>query len=167
MTLKHCRDSCKAESSFRPRPSPRHQSASCPPASPPPAARASWGSVQPSEDCVILTLRLLQVRLKTSQPFHGVIHARDSRDNACLTYGTSRHILTSGFTCLNETLDWGWNVPVHYIKHSRQYISLDSKLRLGDILMMISVPRHGQVHNIPHHQPSDPPRSLIVLWSAL
>jgi len=32
----------------------------------------------------------MRVRLKTSQPFHGVIHARDSRDNACLTYGTGR-----------------------------------------------------------------------------
>ena len=31
---------------------------------------------------------IFQVRLKTSQAFHGVIHARDSRDNACLTYGT-------------------------------------------------------------------------------
>ena len=38
----------------------------------------------------MFTLRFFQVRLKTSQPFHGVIHARDSRDNACLTYGTSR-----------------------------------------------------------------------------
>ena len=35
-------------------------------------------------------VKLLQVRLKTSHPFHGVIHARDSRDNACLTYGTGR-----------------------------------------------------------------------------
>ena len=26
-----------------------------------------------------------QVKLRTGQPFHGVIHARDSRDNACLT----------------------------------------------------------------------------------
>lgn len=32
----------------------------------------------------------MRVRLKTSHPFHGVIHARDSRDNACLTYGTGR-----------------------------------------------------------------------------
>lgn len=32
----------------------------------------------------------MRVRLKTSQAFHGVIHARDSRDNACLTYGTGR-----------------------------------------------------------------------------
>merc|ERR1719220_2351873 len=32
----------------------------------------------------------MRVRLKTFQPFHGVIHARDSRDNACLTYGTGR-----------------------------------------------------------------------------
>ena len=36
----------------------------------------------------MFTLRSFQVRLKTSQPFHGVIHARDSRDNACLTYGS-------------------------------------------------------------------------------
>ena len=32
----------------------------------------------------------MRVRLKTSGAFHGVIHARDSRDNACLTYGTGR-----------------------------------------------------------------------------
>ena len=27
-----------------------------------------------------------QVKLRTGEPFHGVIHARDSRDNACLTW---------------------------------------------------------------------------------
>ena len=32
------------------------------------------------------------MRLKTSQPFHGVIHARDSRDNACLTYGKTHRV---------------------------------------------------------------------------
>jgi len=32
----------------------------------------------------------MRVRLRTGGPFHGVIHARDSRDNACLTYGTGR-----------------------------------------------------------------------------
>ena len=35
----------------------------------------------------IIIFSFFQVRLKTSQAFHGVIHARDSRDNACLTYG--------------------------------------------------------------------------------
>jgi len=30
----------------------------------------------------------MKVRLRTKSEFNGVIHARDSRDNACLTYGT-------------------------------------------------------------------------------
>ena len=33
--------------------------------------------------CVITMTK--QVKLRTGEPFHGVIHARDSRDNACLT----------------------------------------------------------------------------------
>merc|ERR1719186_849004 len=30
----------------------------------------------------------MKIRLRTREPFHGIIHARDSRDNKCLTYGT-------------------------------------------------------------------------------
>ena len=30
----------------------------------------------------------MRIRLRTGAPFHGIIHARDSRDNNCLTYGT-------------------------------------------------------------------------------
>ena len=37
-----------------------------------------------------------QVKLRTGQPFHGVIHARDSRDNACLTWVT---FLLHGSSC--------------------------------------------------------------------
>ena len=33
--------------------------------------------------------------------------------------------------------------------------------------MMVSVLRYGKIDNIPHHQPSDSPRSLVVLRSAL
>lgn len=40
----------------------------------------------------------MRVKLRTGQPFHGVIHARDSRDNACLTYGTGR---TTTFLTVN------------------------------------------------------------------
>jgi len=40
----------------------------------------------------------MRVRLRTGEPFHGVIHARDSRDNACLTYGTGR---TTTFLTVN------------------------------------------------------------------
>jgi len=40
----------------------------------------------------------MRVKLRTGEPFHGVIHARDSRDNACLTYGTGR---TTTFLTVN------------------------------------------------------------------
>ena len=40
----------------------------------------------------------MRVKLRTGSAFHGVIHARDSRDNACLTYGTGR---TTTFLTVN------------------------------------------------------------------
>ena len=38
--------------------------------------------------CLDYMYLYVQVRLKTGSPFHGVIHARNSRDSSCLTYGT-------------------------------------------------------------------------------
>ena len=104
-----------------------------------------------------------QVKLRTGQPFHGVIHARDSRDNACLTWVA---FLLHGSSCTSLAFAIVPNSPEslndssrrkEHQRHrdiSRSRSSSPMINPEGWLVISVWQVRHRTNNHLPHRQPS-------------